>query len=967
MDENTLIGAFQASLGADNEARKQAQEYLTSVQSTPGLVSLLLKIALSNQPLEVQQMAVIYLKNLTKVWRDSKRSFYLPPEDKLTLRNNIIYCLKFSIPEKIRSQFEEIAHNIAKVDYPWDEVHQQIGAALDSGNIEDIYAALSIIFQIARVYEFVMNEKRSELKNLVSLYFDKLDTLLTSLLSEQNEDAFKFMTLILQIFWVCFYIELPEEQATAEKLNSWFGKFKQILELDLGELESPSIGEEDTKQREQHPKWQCKRWAAQIVHRLFNRYFNIGYLKEHNKFIGQHFQSNWAVPYTHTIVPILFKRTHAFIPNIVLNYLVKFCTQAIKFQPTCEMLISQVPKLITDIIMPLLCRVPSDETLWKDNPIEFIRKEADLGRAYYSAKSSSIDMLITLCEKGYLDQFIEYVAKELSNSPDLLRKDAILLAVGSLQQIIREHKKYESELENLLYNYVLQEFDNSVGFLRARACWMYAQFSVIDFQNEEHQSLALSKVCGLMIDPDLPVRIEAATALPRLMNWKMSHQRIGGEIQQLLEVYLKLMNEIDSEELVDSLEDIVGRFANEIVPYAMGLTDHLIQAFLRMASQDSNQDDGESAMAAVSTLNTIAKIVDALEERHSDLLTVSRSLQPVFEYALSEKGCEYFEEALHILTCLLYYSPPGHLPHLFGFLNYIKLGLIGSDQVKAYGKEQLEEAFSPIANFIAKYNDMAVQETESILQLAFQLMKEEYQDIVTGCKIEMAFLENSRGKVDPAISRIVSETLEAFNRAASRGVKIVCWEVVCVAFWYNPLLTLQALEQYSATQSLLTFAVENVEMFKENMSKIHTIYGLGSLLSVSEQLPQPLAQNLGFLCKNILLLFKKLKEDNEELGPQEPGESPFVEEGKFDAEFNKILEKIRASREQGDLDDEDEDFRFGTEPEDLYDSPFEGNTEGEFLKGLFQNMAQRNPELYNNMQSALAQEEMAVLQEVLSN
>ena len=66
-------------------------------------------------------------------------------------------------------------------------------------------------------------------------------------------------------------------------------------------------------------------------------------------------------------------------------------------------------------------------------------------------------------------------------------------------------------------------------------------------------------------------------------------------------------------------------------------------------------------MAAISTLNTLSKIVDALEDRPDDLMKISILLERVFNYGLSQAGSDYFEETIHIMTCLLYYSPENSL------------------------------------------------------------------------------------------------------------------------------------------------------------------------------------------------------------------------------------------------------------------------------------------------------------------
>lgn len=971
MEESIIIEAFRVSLQPDNEARKQAQALLTSLQSTPGLIPTLMKIALGEHHIEIKQLAVIFLKNLTKVWKDTKREFQLPAEDKAFLKSNIIQCLKFSIVEKIRLQFEEIAHSISKVDFPWDEILLQIDNTFGS-DVDHIYAGLSMIYQIAKVYEFAMDEKRKNLKLLIDRVFPKLESLLGTFLNETNGDAFRYISLILQIFWVSFYIELPQSQTSLQNIDSWLMKFKIILELNLGELENPVLSEDEAKIRESLPQWTSKKWAAQIVHRFFNRYFNLAYLKDHNQVIGQHFQQTWAIPLFTIILPQLFKRSAYFVPNIVTNYLLKYVSQAIKFENIAELMKTvtapngkpAIMALITDIIIPVIYRTQSDEELWQENPIEFVRKESDLGRAYYSAKSSAIDLLITICEKGYLSLFLEFVSHELQSNPALLQKEAILLALGSLYQILKDNADLAQNVETILSVYVYPEFENSVGFLRARACWMYAQFASFPFTNQDHQKSALQKMCQLMLDPDLPVRIEAATGLPRILLWDISKERVSSEIKDILQVYLKIINEIDSEEVVDALEDIVGRFSTEIIPYALEFTQHLIQAFFRMSNNEGQQDEGESAMAAVSILNTIAKLLDAFEERPEDLLNMSLLLTPVFDFVLNEKGCEFFEEGIHLYTSLLYYAPAGSLPHLFPYCRCLRASLLGEGTVKAYALEHTLEVFSPIANLISKYPQLTLENLPLPLTMGLDLIKNEAAeepDVIAGCKILTTLLENHKGQLDNSIPEIIKTATDIYRTQLKKKAKTHASQVICVALWNSPMVTLQSLQGLGVLTDAFRNCFENLNQFSDFLPRSYAILGLSSLIYMFESLPALILDGMPIILKKLLKLWRDLEEDeaNDENDPTNPPLDP----AKFDIEYAKLLEKIRNSKEDGE--DEDEDPFDGT-PEDLYDSPFEKFDMQEYLKQILLFFSQKSPEVYARACSGLTAEEIEILQALVN-
>ena len=51
---------------------------------------------------------------------------------------------------------------------------------------------------------------------------------------------------------------------------------------------------------------------------------------------------------------------------------------------------------------------------------------------------------------------------------------------------------------------------------------------------------------------------------------------------QIIKIYLKLIDDIDYDELIESLKRIVEVFENEIGPYAIDLCSKLGEAYLRL-------------------------------------------------------------------------------------------------------------------------------------------------------------------------------------------------------------------------------------------------------------------------------------------------------------------------------------------------------------------------------------------------
>ena len=100
--------------------------------------------------------------------------------------------------------------------------------------------------------------------------------------------------------------------------------------------------------------------------------------------------------------------------------------------------------------------------------------------------------------------------------------------------------------------YVKPEFNSIVGFLRARSCWIYAQYANWPFSDEAQLIEVVSLMSAKLLDPELPVCVEAAIAFPHILHNKAAKDMVLPNLKDLFQIYIKLMDKIDNEDLVDS-------------------------------------------------------------------------------------------------------------------------------------------------------------------------------------------------------------------------------------------------------------------------------------------------------------------------------------------------------------------------------------------------------------------------------
>ena len=923
-----LCQAFRDVLGVDNEVRKRAEGLLAGLEGQPGLYPALVTLTNSELEMPLRQSAVLYLKNSCKAWKDVRRAKLgkppIPESDRTYLKGVILSCLRLSVPEPLRLQYEEVAKVLAEHLFPasWPEVFTLLDEALQSSEADLMYAGLALLFQLCKNYEFNMRDSRSELDLLVDRYFAHL--LHIAGLMQLAEPAFPFLQLILKTYWVVTYIDLRPALAQPTCFASWLELFKRVLEMDLGSLETPPESEQVAKRREDLPAWGCKRWCAQILHRCFQRNANAAYLEANMKALTDFFVSNYSLPVTHTVLALVL-RADRFIPNIVLNYLFKFLTQALKVPVTAAEVKAQVSPLLSQVIMPRICRVPSDEETWRENPVEFIRKENDLGRAYYSAKSAALDLLVALCgDKTLLLGFMTFLSESLP-SANMLGKEALLLAVGSLADQLRSQPDLAGSMEAMLKQYVLCDLASQVGFLRARACWTYGQFANFPLPDLEHQTQAFRSICQLLVDGELPVKFEAALALPKLLSLTRARELLVPEVQHVLELYLRLMDEIDSEDLVDALEALVEHFSESVQPYAVSLAQKLSDTFLRLAGSSAKDDEGDSAMAAVSVLNIQAKLLELVQSNQPVLVQMSQILQPLLELTLSYRGCEFFEEGLNLLTCLLYYAEPESLPHLWSHYPQILVAIAGG-QAEPYALDHLDEVFSALANFVSKYQSLFLQRqgVSDIIKLVpylLQLEDSSFSQHRLAVKLLICLLENFKGALEPELPFIL-ETARSLSFAEEKTLRLLGVELLAMSCWYNPGAALRHLGTNAETA--LGQWLKHVPCFMSENGKRYMAFGLLALMLSLGLVQETASPQLSFLLKLILQLLKTLNDMHKEEEPRRP-QDPL----KPDALYAQMLEDLRTRALNVKREEEPE---WNPADEDLYDSPLDGVDEMAILK-----------------------------------
>ncbi|CAH1416756.1 unnamed protein product [Lactuca virosa] len=959
MDLPSLAVVLQAALSPNPAERKAAEESLNKYQYTPQhLVRLLQIIVDGNCDLAVRQVASIHFKNfIAENWspHDPDEQSKILPSDKDLVRQNILVFVE-QVPTLLRAQLGECLKTIIHADYPeqWPSLLQWVTLNLQG---QQVFGALFVLRILSRKYEFKSDEERTPVHHVVEETFPHLLNIFSRLVQIGNPsiEVADLIKLICKIYWSSIYLEIPKKLFDPNVFNAWMILFLNILERPVPLEGQPA----DPDLRKSWGWWKVKKWTVHILNRLYTRFGDLKLQNPENKAFAQHFQKNYAGKILECHLNLLNAvRVGAYLPDRVTNLILQYLSNSISKAVTYNLLQARLDVVLFEIIFPLMCFNDNDQKLWEEDPHEYVRKGYDIIEDLYSPRTAAMDFVSELVRKRgkeNLQKFILFIVeifKRYEEAPVEIKpyrqKDGALLAIGTLCDKLKQTEPYKSELEHMLVQHVFPEFSSPVGHIRAKAAWVAGQYAHINFSDPNNFRKALQSVVAGMRDPELPVRVDSVFALRSFVEACKDLGEIRPILPQLLDEFFKLMNEVENEDLVFTLETIVDKFGEEMAPYAVGLCQNLAAAFwkcMNTAEADDEADD-PGALAAVGCLRAISTILESVSRLPHLFAHVEPTLLPIMRRMLTTDGQEVFEEVLEIVSYMTFFSPTISM-------DMWSLWPLLMEALAEWAIDFFPNILVPLDNYISRstVHYLTCKEPDyqqSLWVMLSNVMNDknlEDNDIEPAPKLIAVVLQNCRGQVDHWVQPYINITVERLRRAERPYLKCLLMQVIADALYYNPSLTLNILHKLGATEifnlwfQMLQQTKKNgvrVNFKRENDKKICCL-GLTSMLSLpSNQLPGEALERVFKATLDLLVAYKdqlaeaekeEAEEDDDDMndGLQSDDEADgsdremgFDDEDGDEADslrLQKLAAQAKAFRSTDDYDDDsDDDF---SDDEDL--------------------------------------------------
>eukprot|EP00963_Diacronema_lutheri_P005023 scaffold370_cov349-Pavlova_lutheri.AAC.8 len=969
MDTESLCRVLAGCTSPDPAVRQASEQQLGEAQRLPGaLVGFLSLTTSPNLDIALRQAAAITFKNVVaRSWEErtgeEEQVTLVPKEEKAAIRSHLLDALAHA-PPLIRTQLAECVKSIVYADYPaeWPDILQTIVGYLGSNDQNKIYGALLALRQLTRKYEFRVLEDREQMSYIVSTAFPTLLNLFQQLLAmdSPSPERGELLKLVCKNFWSATYLFIPPLLVQHDQFLGWMSCLLQLVMFQVPIEGQPT----DIEGRRSWPWWKCKKWALHVSYRIFSRYGSPAAVKSLYEGEIQQVQEQFATMF-HNECATKFLEANLFLlssfaqghymTSRVVNLAVQFVGHAVQIPAMHKLMKGQVDDILLHVIFPLLCFNDEDAELWTEDPQEYVRKGYDIIEDLYSPRTAAVNFLTELCAKKrigkeYLQMFVAFLA---ANHTGILSKHAAapgdmslarqadggMLAIGSLSEILKK-SIFKNDLESMLKTYIVPEFQSQFGFLRAKACWVSQQFADLKFSDGKGDGPTFRSLFECIVralqDPELPVRVDAVVALRTFVDEASTLDFLKEILPHLLDELFKLMDEVDNEDLVFTLETIVENLGEEIAPYALGLCTSLANAFWKCIQSEVEEEDELGAMAAVGCLRAIATILESVNALPHLYPAMEEVLFPIMSKMISTEGQDVLEEVLEIVSYFTYFTPEISLrmwelwPQMIVAMNdwamdYFENMLIPMDNYVSRGTQR----------FLTCKDPDYLGSVAALVHKAFFEYEADESEVIPAPKLLCAVIQNCKGGIDEYLEQYLLLALRKLQGAESAMMQDLLIEVVASALFYNPTLTLQLLQKHDALHQFFDLWFHQIFVsnkkgtssrhFRREYDKHVCALGLASIYTLPHAtLPAELQAGESKLISGILKLLVDLKalrekriQEEEETSEEEESDDEADDledqDDEADEEEDEYLAKLSRKAHglswlEGDDDDDDDLF-----------------------------------------------------------
>ncbi|CAR24640.1 importin-alpha export receptor [Lachancea thermotolerans CBS 6340] len=372
---------------------KSAEANLKAVENQPGFVLTLMHVVASrNLPAATRLAGSLFFKNFVKrKWIDENGAYLIPEDDVVAVKREIV-PLMIALPGNLQVQIGEAISVIADSDFPhrWPDLLDELIARLSTDDFVTNRGVLTVAHSIFKRWRplFRSDDLFLEIKMVLDKFAAPFMSLLQNVdehISNSDNDPAK-LTLLFDVLLILvkLYYDL-----NCQDIPEFFEDNVQIgMGIMHKYLAYQNLALEDADEEDQPSiVTRTKSCIQELVQLYTTRYDDV-----FGPMVNEFIQTTWGLLTTVSLQPK---------NDVLISKSFNFMTAVTKIPKYFEVFNSEAAlnNITVQIILPNITLRESDEELFEDDPIEYIRRDLE-GSDSDTRRRGCTDFLKELKEKN---------------------------------------------------------------------------------------------------------------------------------------------------------------------------------------------------------------------------------------------------------------------------------------------------------------------------------------------------------------------------------------------------------------------------------------------------------------------------------------------------------------------------------------------------------------------------------------
>ena len=874
MDENFNLNinelkiALENSLNCNADIRTKAESFLLSLKIYPNIYCLKLLEILLNKNNEnyneiLFQNCCIQLKNI--ICENILGN--LKDETINIIQKNIIILL-INAKDKVQMKnYQIIIYKILKYWKNWEFfIENAINLITNKINFYYSYCGIEIFYLFSKANESQIRREKydSEYNKIHNIILNNFEILGKNYFQNKEDELYnKYIQKIFKIFIKSITFTPPLEF------------LKDLKRIIYYSLTFPKVNNK------------VNLIVSKFILRIYERFFNFNYSNQEDKsyeffsqfkndnLIYQDFFNyfsflsiNGTKELNHTLCFIYeFYYLSLTRKNIIKNYILDNYEKIIIFSIRNNILRKRVLKITEkDFLYEIT-------DLSDDNPRKYI-----------------FNFILKLVDDNNIESIIKIIINQISNN-SILNININLFKESGVSILYKILKKTKSKKKNeyiieILGNIIIPQLNLVDNLLICQKILFFQLFNFINLiekipnlKNEQIEFLINKINEGLIYKNSIALNVICAIILPTIIQY--SEKTIfffKNKLQDIFSLYLKIIKEIEVEEILWSINTIVSIYSNESLSFIINLSIELNKIFFQYISQLKDSEKESKTNLDETSCGIIDNLILFYEIclNHNDINKFNSLLQitdNLILFGISEECAKesmlIYQNVLNLVNLIV---EKGDINNILIWKYYEKI----LDSIIKIENNEIKQnfAFENLPNIInilylyiirgKKFFLNFINKTFTTIQNIILLCININDETFCCCclKLLISIFETYYNDKQQLITNLINPLISFISKELFKTKQITynqfLIQLLATITSYDPLLLVKYSYENNILEQLLLKWNENIETMRYDFEYKRSIIGIFSLILIdSEYMSNEIKKLLNSLLKNSFELIKK--------------------------------------------------------------------------------------------------------------